>query len=188
MNTGIQDAYNLAWKLALVARGRAAHSLLDSYETERRAVAKDVIKTTRMMTERSEAFGHLSPAERERLYVNVVVPEVEARRMAQHMEELESTTEEPDLRRARARAPGNGPGPERALDAGPLRRGTEQLSLSTCCAVRGTPCCCFPGPGAGGPAGSVSRASPTTRSAHGALIDIHLVRAHDAAPPPARLR
>src|SRR5262245_66638175 len=40
MNTGIQDAYNLAWKLALVARGLAHASLLDSYEVEARAVAQ----------------------------------------------------------------------------------------------------------------------------------------------------
>jgi 2-polyprenyl-6-methoxyphenol hydroxylase-like FAD-dependent oxidoreductase len=35
MNTGIQDAVNLAWKLALVATGRAGATLLDSYDAER---------------------------------------------------------------------------------------------------------------------------------------------------------
>ena len=39
MNTGIQDSFNLAWKLALVCRGEAEPRLLDSYETERRPVA-----------------------------------------------------------------------------------------------------------------------------------------------------
>ena len=38
-NTGIQDAQNLAWKLALVLQGRADQALLDTYETERRPVA-----------------------------------------------------------------------------------------------------------------------------------------------------
>src|SRR5262249_1520412 len=38
MNTGIQDAHNLAWKLALVWRGRADDDLLDSYHEERHAV------------------------------------------------------------------------------------------------------------------------------------------------------
>jgi putative polyketide hydroxylase len=38
-NTGIQDAHNLAWKLAAVLRGWACPSLLDSYELERRPVA-----------------------------------------------------------------------------------------------------------------------------------------------------
>jgi 2-polyprenyl-6-methoxyphenol hydroxylase-like FAD-dependent oxidoreductase len=46
MNTGIQDAYNLAWKLALVTQGRAADALLDTYEAERRPVAVDVIQRT----------------------------------------------------------------------------------------------------------------------------------------------
>ncbi len=38
LNTGVQDAHNLAWKLALVTSGRAGDALLDSYEAERRAV------------------------------------------------------------------------------------------------------------------------------------------------------
>jgi hypothetical protein len=39
MNTGIQDAHNLAWKLAAVLSGAAGHHLLASYEAERRPVA-----------------------------------------------------------------------------------------------------------------------------------------------------
>jgi 2-polyprenyl-6-methoxyphenol hydroxylase-like FAD-dependent oxidoreductase len=39
MNTGIQDAHNLAWKLALVFDGLAGDALLDTYETERRPIA-----------------------------------------------------------------------------------------------------------------------------------------------------
>ncbi|WP_432974365.1 FAD-dependent oxidoreductase [Dactylosporangium sp. CA-233914] len=42
MNTGIQDAHNLAWKLAAVAKG-ASPALLDTYEAERRPVAADVL-------------------------------------------------------------------------------------------------------------------------------------------------
>ena len=40
LNTGVQDAHNLAWKLAFVLGGRAPESLLDSYEHERRPVAQ----------------------------------------------------------------------------------------------------------------------------------------------------
>jgi 2,4-dichlorophenol 6-monooxygenase len=40
MNTGIQDAHNLAWKLAAVMRGQAGPALLDSYQTERRPIAR----------------------------------------------------------------------------------------------------------------------------------------------------
>ena len=46
MNTGLQDAYNLAWKLALVTSGRANTTLLDSYEAERMPVAKRLLITT----------------------------------------------------------------------------------------------------------------------------------------------
>ena len=38
MNTGIQDAWNLGWKIALVSRGIAEEALLDTYDTERRPV------------------------------------------------------------------------------------------------------------------------------------------------------
>jgi len=50
MNTGIQDAYNLAWKLALVIENKAKAQLLDSYEPERRPVAQKVLKETTWMT------------------------------------------------------------------------------------------------------------------------------------------
>ena len=43
MNTGIQDAFNLAWKIALVRRG-APTTLLASYDAERRAVAGKVLR------------------------------------------------------------------------------------------------------------------------------------------------
>ncbi|WP_406315184.1 FAD-dependent monooxygenase [Streptosporangium sp. NBC_01639] len=43
MNTGIQDAYNLGWKLALVLRGAADEHLLDTYQTERLPVARAIL-------------------------------------------------------------------------------------------------------------------------------------------------
>src|SRR2546428_1937173 len=46
MNTGLQDAYNLGWKLALVVDGRARVALLDSYEAERIPVAQRLLNTT----------------------------------------------------------------------------------------------------------------------------------------------
>jgi 2,4-dichlorophenol 6-monooxygenase len=42
-NTSIQDSYNLAWKLALVLRGRAGPALLDSYHDERQPVGRQVV-------------------------------------------------------------------------------------------------------------------------------------------------
>ena len=46
MNTGITDAHNLAWKLALVVAGRSPETLLDTYGTERGPVAADVLALT----------------------------------------------------------------------------------------------------------------------------------------------
>ncbi|MGY1778258.1 FAD-dependent monooxygenase [Geodermatophilus sp. SYSU D00804] len=50
MNTGMQDAAGLAWRLALVARGRAGAALLDSYDAERRPVGAAVIRETTALT------------------------------------------------------------------------------------------------------------------------------------------
>ncbi|MFG3055315.1 FAD-dependent monooxygenase [Kitasatospora sp. NPDC048239] len=46
MNTGVQDAYNLAWKLALAVRGIPADGLLDSYHAERYPVGAEVVGRT----------------------------------------------------------------------------------------------------------------------------------------------
>lgn len=50
MNTGIQDAFNLAWKAALVRRGRAPAQLLASYQQEREPVARGVLSLTDRIT------------------------------------------------------------------------------------------------------------------------------------------
>jgi 2-polyprenyl-6-methoxyphenol hydroxylase-like FAD-dependent oxidoreductase len=49
MNTGIQDGYNLAWKLALVLKGEAGERLLDTYNEERLENAKNLLRTTDRM-------------------------------------------------------------------------------------------------------------------------------------------
>ncbi len=64
MNTGIQDAYNLAWKLALVLEGVAVGTLLDSYEAERRPVGAEVVARTRAA---SEGFGREKGGKPDRL-------------------------------------------------------------------------------------------------------------------------
>ncbi|MEV8566361.1 FAD-dependent monooxygenase [Streptomyces sp. NPDC051322] len=46
MNTGIQDAYNLAWKLASIVRGEASDRLPASYDAERRPVGEEVVQRT----------------------------------------------------------------------------------------------------------------------------------------------
>ncbi|MEU6285556.1 FAD-dependent oxidoreductase [Streptomyces sp. NPDC047028] len=50
MNTGVQDAYNLAWKLALVQRGASEQALLDTYSAERVPVGAGLLASTRFAT------------------------------------------------------------------------------------------------------------------------------------------
>lgn len=51
LNLGVQDAFNLGWKLAAQIRGWAPESLLDTYQTERHPVAEDVLDNTRAQME-----------------------------------------------------------------------------------------------------------------------------------------
>lgn len=51
LNLGLQDAFNLGWKLAAEIAGWAPDTLLDSYESERRPVAADVLENTRAQVE-----------------------------------------------------------------------------------------------------------------------------------------
>jgi len=46
MNTGLQDAYNLAWKLAFVIQGKAKSTLLNTYSDERKNIAKKLVRST----------------------------------------------------------------------------------------------------------------------------------------------
>ncbi|WP_370688216.1 FAD-dependent monooxygenase [Flavimaribacter sediminis] len=65
MNTGIQDACNLAWKLTLAIRGVASEALLESYEVERRPVARQVVDNTQTFTEPGETYPDMTEVERD---------------------------------------------------------------------------------------------------------------------------
>jgi len=69
LNTGMLDAHNLGWKLALVASGRAADALLDSYGAERRPVAEEVVRLTHALVH----YGTMSHPVKRRVR-DVVVP------------------------------------------------------------------------------------------------------------------
>ncbi|MCA1668870.1 MAG: FAD-dependent monooxygenase [Thermomicrobia bacterium] len=77
MNTGIQDADNLAWKLALTARGAAKPALLASYDAERNAVGAQVLRQTDLMF---RLIGVQSPFLR--ALRNLLMPLLISRRMA----------------------------------------------------------------------------------------------------------
>jgi 2-polyprenyl-6-methoxyphenol hydroxylase-like FAD-dependent oxidoreductase len=57
MNTGMQDAFNLAWKLAAVIGGQAGGGLLDSYQAERYPVAQSMIKFTERLSKAGTLTG-----------------------------------------------------------------------------------------------------------------------------------
>lgn len=63
------DAHNLGWKLALVVSGRAPDTLLDTYGTERRPVAEDVLKLTHALVD----YGTMSQPVKRRVR-DIVVP------------------------------------------------------------------------------------------------------------------
>jgi 3-(3-hydroxy-phenyl)propionate hydroxylase len=60
-NSGIQDAYNLGWKLALVLAGRAPEALLDTYDAERQPAARQNLEVT---SRTARFLAPRSPAER----------------------------------------------------------------------------------------------------------------------------
>lgn len=65
MNTGLQDVWNLAWKLDLFLRGHGDEALLDSYTAERVPVIKGVIDTTDFLTRAMGTPSRLAEALRD---------------------------------------------------------------------------------------------------------------------------
>lgn len=68
MNTGMQDAFNLAWKLGLANRGRAGEALLDSYSVERSAVGDLVLRNAGAMTRVATLRNSLAQKARDAIY------------------------------------------------------------------------------------------------------------------------
>lgn len=90
-NTSIQDSFNLAWKLALVLKGQAGEALLDSYDTERAPIAKQIVtRANQSIGETGPIFAALGMAEGvspEQMQKNLAArsdssPEAEAQREA----------------------------------------------------------------------------------------------------------
>ena len=111
MNTGLQDAANLAWKLALVCQGKARERILDSYSPERSAIGDLVLKSagraTRLALLRARWLQALRNAA-----VSLAAPwPIFQRRVAGDLSELDLYY---------AQSPLNGPsiGRAAALDAG----------------------------------------------------------------------
>jgi 2-polyprenyl-6-methoxyphenol hydroxylase-like FAD-dependent oxidoreductase len=99
MNTGIQDAYNLAWKMALVLRGAAGERLLDSYNAERRPVGAEVVARTRA---ESEGLGRTKRGPDDRLKDTQILVNY---RDSEWVEDAAEETATDDAPRAGDRAP-----------------------------------------------------------------------------------
>nr|WP_090345324.1 FAD-dependent oxidoreductase [Mycolicibacterium malmesburyense]CRL77582.1 FAD-binding monooxygenase [Mycolicibacterium malmesburyense] len=72
MLTGLGDAENVAWKLALVTAGIADERLLDTYEAERRPLATEVLRSTSAVTKVNVAQSRIGRFIRDRLVVPVM--------------------------------------------------------------------------------------------------------------------
>ncbi|MFD6948833.1 hypothetical protein A6A08_14740 [Nocardiopsis sp. TSRI0078] len=153
MNTGMQDAYNLDWKLALVATGRATPSLLDSFEEERRPVARAVVEATstatRVATARNPALrrarhhalrllGRSNPAQR-RLSNTLGEHLVNYRDSALVSERWDGSG---PRRGATVPAPGPGPGRWSGTPTSKPARASGRSGTST--GAPGTTWCCSP--------------------------------------------
>ncbi|HWD81361.1 MAG TPA: FAD-dependent monooxygenase [Kribbella sp.] len=89
MNTGIQDAFNLGWKLAAVVHDRARPELLDSYATERSPVAQRLVKGTRRATRMTLLHGPISTALRRNVVPRITSRPAVQRKLARALTQLD---------------------------------------------------------------------------------------------------
>lgn len=128
MNTGIQDAFNLGWKLAAVCKGELQPTVLDSYHEERHPVAESLIKGTDFAY-----TGILHPSEARQRAARLFGPFLI--RSGRVQDFMRNTLEEltvfyPESRLNLDLGGGNGPKPgERVLDVD-MVRGSDLASLS----------------------------------------------------------
>ncbi|WP_299772971.1 FAD-dependent monooxygenase [uncultured Tateyamaria sp.] len=92
-NTSIQDAFNLSWKLAAVLKGQAGAGLLDSYNTERAPVAKQIV------TRANQSIGEFGPIFEALGLIGHTDPDV----MQANMEKRCDSTPEAEAQRAALR-------------------------------------------------------------------------------------
>ena len=159
MNTGIQDAHNLAWKVALALSGDAAPALLDSYDAERRPVGEEVV-------------GRTVRSAREGIGADSTDPDFVIRREAQlliHYDGSPIVAAEP----AGARRRRDG--------ADPRRRHRTRCACSRCWAGASTRCCCTRATTPPQTTLRCSRGRPRRllAAAHG-RIDVYLIAAPNA--------
>ncbi|MFE2912003.1 FAD-dependent monooxygenase [Kitasatospora indigofera] len=171
MNTGVQDAYNLAWKLALVVGGTAAEGLLDTYQGERHPIGEEVVGRT---VRHSRAGVEADPDD----FTTVLLREAQL---------LVNYRDSP-LVDGPAAWGGPGPAPgDRAPDCGGLARDLARYPLRLFDLLRGPHHTLLLHAGPDTPAELLHRcAGAATAAAHG-LLDVYVVLAPDARPAGVQL-
>ena len=84
MNTGIQDSWNLGWKLAMMSRGVANEDILESYNAERWPVGRTLLRATDRIfagVEKSVTRGSYAAALRRLIVRHVIAPALSRRRI-----------------------------------------------------------------------------------------------------------
>ncbi|MBP0451614.1 FAD-dependent monooxygenase [Kitasatospora sp. RG8] len=175
MNTGIQDAFNLAWKLALAVRGTGTAGLLDSYDAERRPVGEEVVgRTVRHAREGVPTdAGDLDAVLRREAQLLVGYPDSPL---------VEPAAGAPD-------GPGpHGPGPgERAPDCRGLERELANYPVRLFDLLRGPRHTLLFHLGSGTAEEHVTTCAVAALSAAHGLLDVYAVLAPDAPAPQWRL-
>ncbi|WP_174296345.1 FAD-dependent monooxygenase [Sphingomonas bacterium] len=140
MNTGMQDAFNLAWKLALVVRGEARDILLDSYSEERSKVGDGVLRNAKLMTDMATLSSPIALAARNLALRMMLGLHAVQHRMATTMSEIDihyASSSLSEGKRAGRRLdpkfysgapPGSGPAPRWALFAANVEQATAFAS------------------------------------------------------------
>jgi 2-polyprenyl-6-methoxyphenol hydroxylase-like FAD-dependent oxidoreductase len=161
MNTGIQDAFNLAWKIAAVEQGRMPAWVLDTYEMERLPVARRLVNVTDRMfglLAGHGSFGRLLRAAFPRLMSRVMgLPPVQ-RRIAGFVSQLRIKYRNSPLSVQLGAAPRRGPRPgERAPNGALLDASGAQVRIIDLLREPTSALLLFTGQGASGAAADQAR-------------------------------
>jgi len=182
MNTGIQDAVNLGWKLGLVATGKADPAMLDTYETERAPVGRAVLRFTNRLFTLATTTNPVIRTVRTRLAPALVPLPLRSRAVRaaafRVISQLAISYRHSPASVEGHRAPGVG----RARETGyPTRLSStmdSQRRCTGCSASRGTTCCCAGQPTRGRPTslGRGGHRHPPSRAGSGGVQLLGVLR------------
>jgi FAD binding domain len=89
ITTGVQDAYNLAWKLGMVLRGAAPDALLDTYDEERQVAVQRVLQATDQTSNVMLAHGRATQLFRDRVVLPLLRSRAMQRRITRRLSQLD---------------------------------------------------------------------------------------------------